>query len=255
MASSAGGSFAQFGAGTTILSGANTYGGGTTVHTGTLIAAHHQAVGTGTVTVEGGVFLLETGVSLANVVHLSGGAYHREMAGGSNLADAINASSTFAGDRPDTAAEILQGTLTTNALLETHFSETSGALNDGTRQSDVYSLHGTGSDIFVLQLSISGLDSGSSLGWLDTDIGSATYNQWVNAVEGNDGGMPVFFARGYNAATDFHLGYYGVDLNTGSVWAVLNHNSDFAIIPEPSTGALLALALGGILFHRRWQRS
>jgi len=82
-------------------------------------------------------------------------------------------------------------------------------VNDGARQSDVYSLHGTGSDMFVLQLSITSLDAESYLAWLDTDTGSATYNQWINAIDGNSGGTPAFFPRGYNTATDFHLGYYG----------------------------------------------
>ena len=40
-----------------------------------------------------------------------------------------------------------------------------------------------------------------------------------------------------------------LDTVNDTVWAVLNHNSDFAIVPEPSTFALLAL--GASLFFRR----
>ncbi|MGN0861169.1 MAG: beta strand repeat-containing protein, partial [Candidatus Spyradosoma sp.] len=43
------------GAGTLTLSGTNTYAGGTTIESGTLVAAHANALGTGAVTVAGGV--------------------------------------------------------------------------------------------------------------------------------------------------------------------------------------------------------
>jgi T5SS/PEP-CTERM-associated repeat protein/autotransporter-associated beta strand protein len=241
----------KVGSGTLTVTGNNAFSGGTTIQAGTLIAGHNQAAGTGTIAVEGGVFFVETGVSATNEIILSGGAYHRSLGAGADLSDAINASSAFASERPDTTAEILQGTLSAQGTLESSFQEHSAALNDAIRLSDVYSLHGTGEDLFVLQLSMTGLDADSYLGWLDTDTGSATYNKWVNAVEGNSGGTPTAFARGYNAATDFHLGYYGVDVEAGTVWAVLNHNSDFAVVPEPATWGLLTGAGLLILSSRR----
>ncbi len=82
--------------------------------------------------------------------------------------------------------------------------------------------------------------------------------QWVNAIAGNVGGTGSFVLGAVqpNAA----LGTWGVDIGAngtdgvGTVWAVLNHNSEFAVIPEPSTmvlGAVSALGLGFVGLRRR----
>ena len=42
------------------------------------------------------------------------------------------------------------------------------------------------------------------------------------------------------------LGSYGVDTTGHDVWAVINHNSQFAVVPEPSTLLLAALGLLGV---------
>ena len=44
---------------------------------------------------------------------------------------------------------------------------------------------------------------------------------------------------------DTYLGSRGVDVDTNTVWAILDHNSEFAVIPEPSTFVLGGLALLG----------
>lgn len=230
-------SVVKAGTGNWILSGSNTYSGGTTVKSGTLAAENNRAVGSGTVTVEGGVFLIETGATITNEVVLSGGTLQRNFIG--NLTDAVNATSDLGGE--DTTAKILQGTLPGISTLTTSFSSTSSALNDEIRLSDVYHFDGTGSAFFVLELSMVSLDANSRMGWLDPQTGL-----WVNAVEGNTGESVMSFAgnRAYNPATDFQLGTYGVDTVSGLVWAVVNHNSDFAIIsvPEPSVGAMVVVA-------------
>lgn len=101
--------------------------------------------------------------------------------------------------------------------------------------SDAVDLTGTGNDVVVVQVSYNsalakslfGSDKTLRLGWLKT----AT-RQWVNAVEGNIGGStPQFFPRAYNPATDFHLGYHGVDSVKHVAWAVVNHNSVFGVLP------------------------
>jgi len=237
------------GEGVLLLSGSNDIGGTTAINSGVLVAANNSALGLGSVTVKtGGILVAASGVTLGNVLHLQGGLYAKTVDSGGSFN--LKAASQFSGGR-DTTAEILGGIASSDTSLENMFWETSDALNDTLRLTDVYSFQGTGSDIFVLQLSISSLNSDSYLGWLDADTGSDTYNQWINAVEGNSGGTPTFFARGYNAATDFHLGYYGVDVSTGSAWAVLDHNSDFTIIPEPSTWGLLMGASLVLLNARR----
>jgi hypothetical protein len=51
---------------------------------------------------------------------------------------------------------------------------------------------------------------------------------WVNAVDANFGGTKRFVYGPYNAA--FPLGTYGVDNVNKVAWAVVNHDSDFAVI-------------------------
>ena len=63
--------------------------------------------------------------------------------------------------------------------------------------------------------------------------------QWVNAVDLNIGGTPDFMGVGAWTNADTLLGEYGVNTTTHTVWAVLDHNSEFGVVPEPSTWALL----------------
>ena len=59
--------------------------------------------------------------------------------------------------------------------------------------------------------------------------------------------------RAYNPLTDFDLGDYGVDTATNHVWAVLDHNSQFATTPEPTAAAFLGL--GTLLLAARRRRN
>lgn len=49
------------------------------------------------------------------------------------------------------------------------------------------------------------------------------------------------------------LGDWGVNTANHTVWAVIDHNSDFAVVPEPGTLALLAVAAIGLLAYA-WRR-
>ena len=54
---------------------------------------------------------------------------------------------------------------------------------------------------------------------------------------------------------DMTLGDYGVDVQSHTVWAVLDHNSRFAVVPEPSTlVCLVAAAVGWLAFCARKRR-
>lgn len=55
----------------------------------------------------------------------------------------------------------------------------------------------------------------------------------------------------FDAAT--MLGAHGYDFagGTRTVWAVLNHNSEFSMIPEPSTALAGLLLAAGMLRRRR----
>jgi len=105
-------------------------------------------------------------------------------------------------------------------------------------------------DKYVLQLSYAPVAAAALgdvlnlyLGWFDPSDST-----WKNAVDGNsDGGTSAHFVAGaYDPTVDFNLGYYGVDAANSTVWAVVDHNSEFGVAtpaPEPSAGALLACGL------------
>jgi hypothetical protein len=129
--------------------------------------------------------------------------------------------------------------------------------------SDVVNVDGTGGDTYVLQMTY---DPGKIffndpqpsdpeqvlinhqrlfLAWLD---GST----WKNAVEGITAGsaQSVNFegtwdqfmtGPGSDHTLAELLGSWGVDKGSDTVWAVVNHNSQYAVMPEPGTVALLAL--------------
>jgi len=109
----------------------------------------------------------------------------------------------------------------------------------------------TQQDKFVLQLSYTGSAPGAFLGFFDTGT-----TPWRNAVTGNtDGGAGANFVNGAYTAEDFVLGDYGIDTSNNTVWAVVDHNSEFAVIPEPCIWTLLALASGFLLTFRRRLRA
>ena len=73
-------------------------------------------------------------------------------------------------------------------------------------------------------------------------------DEWLPAVEGNFGSTNDTFLGVEAWNGDMTLGDWGVNTANHTVWAVVNHNSDFAVVPEPSTLVLLgaaAVALAG----------
>jgi len=154
-----------------------------------------------------------------------------------------------------TNVALLAGTATaTTEIAMTFDSVVPGgfaASNDALRVSDVVNLTGTDSDLIVMQMSYDPADLGSAL---ESDLRLAWFNgsAWVLAVDGNSGGTPLFVMGAY---TGQGLGSYGLDTASNTVWAVINHNSEFAVIaapvPEPGTFALMAVAGVALLTFRR----
>jgi len=101
------------------------------------------------------------------------------------------------------------------------------------------------------------------LDWLD-DTGT---QYWHNAVEGNYGlGTQVFtnvpsswdtFASGHGITDNnlgLFLGSWGVDTKNHVAWAVLDHNSEFAVTPEPGSAVLGGLGLIALFAVARRRR-
>ncbi len=240
------------GTGTQVLSGNNTYSGGTDLLGGTLVAGSNQALGdeSGGVFISGSEFAVlrfEAGVEIANDISFMNihSASIVENVLGEGDPFSTGTSGEFASSFESgtvTSATFLGGASADGTTLEMRFSTTSAngvASNDDDRRSDVFSLIGTGSDIFALQLAVASVDELSFLGWYENGV-------WVNAVDGNSalgaeavqGFLGSFVDSGVLVDEDY-LGSWGVDIDGGSVWAILDHNSEFAVIPEPRAVALL----------------
>jgi len=249
------GTLSQIGAGSLILTASNDYSGGTLISSGTLEVANNATVGRGGVTVSSGAFLMEAGVDIQNTITVTGtgATIAHDVVAGNAMANTIHATSAVGG--ANLTAMILSGTASATSRIIADFDTASSATNDDARISDVFTLSGvpvvsgSATDIFTLQLSATSVSLSTAylpyIAWLDGN------NVWVNAVTGNTGGTASFVSGAWNAS--YGLGTYGLDSINNTVWAVLNHNSEFAIVPEPATLELdlTALALAGLLVLRR----
>jgi len=111
---------------------------------------------------------------------------------------------------------------------------------------------------FVLQMTYgAGVTGQEYIGWWD-----GTINQWVNAIAGDsNSNLPADYEGGNalqesyatyvqdnpSLTLDQELGVYGFDSTTNTVWAVIDHNSSFVVIPEPGTSGMILRGLAAIL--------
>ena len=262
--SSAGYGITKTGTGSLTLSGSNTYSGTTTLTAGTMIVGNNSALGTGKTVVSGAsaaTLKINSGITVGNnIVYSSSNAssaIERVVANSAsfNVGTTGTLTSDFAGGTDNTTASLLAGSGATTLTMS--FAPTATASNDGSRISDVFDLSLSTSRTYVLQLTTGVVGSDPLyLGWLD---GGA----WVEATTGNTG-TPGSLAGphamtwdafvsangAFNATT--MLGAYGYDETTTTAWAVLDHNSEFAlVVPEPTTLGLLGLSLTVLVALRR----
>lgn len=123
-------------------------------------------------------------------------------------------------------------------------------------------ISGINGEVFLLELFLDESEAGQILDELGEPflIWEASPGNWIDAVLGNSIGEPSYL-RNVNpllegiTATEAFLGrngYYFDELTQGlRVWAVLDHNSRFAVgvIPEPTMAGLIA-SFGGYLLLR-----
>lgn len=236
--------------GTTILDQENSYSGVTTVGGGaTLRVEVDGALGDGIVQVNPGG-RLEVPGSHSDAIQLSEGgelfAIYDPVAG-----QTTRITSNEEGEAGNTATDftvMLDATQARSVEYSTSINST--ASNDSLRLSNVFSIDGTGDDPFLVQITVDPELTDGSLGfvgWLD-DLA------WVPAINGNLGNNAT--PQQQNSTLDFaafqeqfgsnlsnYVGAYGGCSTCGEVWAVVDHNSEFALItPEPSTAGLLFIA-------------
>ena len=186
------------------------------------------------------------------------------LAGGSYKDYGIDTSAALSATTGHTTtATILGGTNTTVAAVNLTMTLSNAALIKSSKylSSNAVDISGINGTMFVLQMNY---DTNSSvgtdpyyIGWYDTALGG-----WVNAIGGNSNsthtGIDLLgsnaIVRAYNASTDYQLGLYGFDSKTNTAWAVVDHNSEFAVIPEPSTWAMLVGGLGMLAFGQKLRR-
>jgi autotransporter-associated beta strand protein len=232
---------AKVGSGIQTLSGTSSFTGGTTISAGTLVAAAAGALGSGPVTVNAGGTLRTTpGITLANALSLAGGTVVQ-----------------ISPEALATVAGIVAGTAGSPASLAPTFA---WSPKSGPALSDILDLSGTSGTVQILSLSydptaLGGADPGTLL------LGWKQGGSWVNATAGNlmgPGSSALFdqvgsFSSLGIAASSAHLGSWGRDPASQTVWAVVDHNSEFTVIAVPEPGTLLAagLALAALIRARR----
>jgi autotransporter-associated beta strand protein len=158
-----------------------------------------------------------------------------------------------------TVASILAGSTNAATSVDMAFRGRNNAIVAGETSllsSDVLKLEGLDGVVFVLQMSYNeaiALANGQAentlrLGYLNTAL-----NRWEDAILGNHGpNTGSFHLSGYaDAGSPLDLGSFGVDLVNNVVWAVLDHNSYFAVIPAPAALPAAMLLMGLAAAKRR----
>lgn len=213
-------------------------------------------------TVDASLSLRQTGFKV--ITGGSDNAFTSSSFTGSAGAETVNLGGSYAGFTLHNTSSyghgstlsILGGTASANRTLNASFLGQVAGFNQA---SDIVDVSGVSGDKFVLQLSydpalatsLLGSEANAMLLWQDPATGS-----FGNAILGNsDGGtQSQHFVGAYNPATEFVLGDYGVDTVNHVVWAVVDHNSEFAVgqtVPEPGTWVTLASGIGVLALRRR----
>ncbi len=267
------GGLLKTGTGTLTIATSNTYSGGTTTSSGTI-----QVTGTLANNGSNKVFVAKDADGVFGDGNGDAVITRRVGTGGAYAGLGSSITNLDAGDLP-TTADILDGSASAQADVSMAWRTRTAAEKTpagGGLISEVLNLsgmapYGTGThdgshqtDMFVLQMrydpaqlsSIWGLtesqalaQDGLYLGYLDLGpdgIAGTADDYWTNAVYGNFGGTPNFVGNQPYNSSCFVLGDYGVDATNHTVWAVLDHNSQFAVVPEPPALALLAAGAMGL---------
>lgn len=240
------------------------YSGGTEIKAGRLIAGADDALGTGTIVLNGGSLGMEPGVVLANPIQFGAGGGTLSGSGPFATPITVGPNAVLApGNSPGTMTFTSGLTLAGGGTLEFEVQSATGVAGTGYDLVSVSSgdleITATSGNKFTLRL-IS-LNSGGLAGAV-SDFSSNTAYSWLlfranstDGINGFDGIDPDAFAINVD---DFVNGLGGgiftlVEGMDGSNPALF---LNFTPVPEPSTYALMAAGLGAVfLAWRRKQRA
>jgi hypothetical protein len=171
----------------------------------------------------------------------------------------------------EASAAEANGTLPVGFLLS-DVVDVTGMVNSGAAsgQTDPFVLQVSYNDALVApyeatiasggKLFLATLSGGNWINATDTnflaDTGS-TVNNYSGASGGNNAGSWASFVSQFGVTPSTignYIGSWGVDQVSNQAWAVVDHNSQFAVIPEPSTlvlGGLALLGFAGVGLRRR----
>ena len=237
-----------------ILSGTNKYSGGTQINGGQLIAASSAALGTGTVTINGGSLGVENNAVIPNPI--SFGASGGTLSGNGTIGSSISVGSNVAlapGDSPGTLT--FTNTLTWAPGGSYNFEIVSAAGNVPGTSYDTIVIASTGSLTITansggkFNLDLLSLSSSTSTAGNVVDFNPGTSYSWqiassTNAISGFSAGAFNIDTTGFS--NPLNGGFFNVSLGGpgGNTALFLN----FTPVPEPSTWALMIVGTGTILF-------
>lgn len=234
----------------------NPYTGGTTINAGRLIAGSANALGTGTITINGGELGTDASVTLTNAIAF--GANGGRLGGNGTFTVPITAGTNVTlapGASPGTMTFTSGLTLAGGGSLEFEIQFANGVAGTGYDlihiSAGLLDITANAGSPFTIQLtSLDGLGVAGDV----ADFSSATGYTWmifqgnsVSGINGFDASKFTIDASSFTNGLDGGVFSLTLGLNAGNPALFLN----FSPVPEPSTYALMVSGLFAVLFLRR----
>ena len=230
------------------ITGQNTYSGGTTITKGTMRTEHENALGTGTVKMQGGTLEMAAALSVTAMEYTNGtvnNGGHGLNVG--TLTVAEGATMSLSGSGATTAAVV---ELKSGASLSATGTLTMGSLSmaDGSKLAASGTITLSGSDNRVLDLGSKLTLDGE---WFNNLLAELTGSKTAALFDG----VTELKLNGVAYANQVDLAVHFLNVEQGKYYLVYADSAVYAglgeVIPEPTTATLSLLALAGLCARRR----